>query len=198
MPRSERCFNVLLGLSILSWAFLGIGTAADTRPLFVQLVISALHLCVGVLILLRAPIAQNGSLYSCMAGLPALLVSGWALRSAPPAWAPLAQLVFLLGGSLAITSFLYLGRNFAILPAIRGTVTHGPFRVIRHPAYLGELGMILSCWLAAPRVPNMVPLLAAIPLVALRILTEEQVLSNSPAYVEYSRNVRWRLIPLVW
>ena len=106
--------------------------------------------------------------------------------------------MFLLGGSLAVISFLYLGRCFAILPAIRGTVTHGPFRVIRHPAYLGELIMVLSCWLAAPRGPNIGPLLVAIPLVALRILTEEQVLSNSAAYVEYSRIVRWRLIPRVW
>ena len=125
-------------------------------------------------------------MYSCLASLPALLVSGWALRCAASLDAA-CPVVFLIGGSLAVISFLYLGHCFAILPAIRGTVTHGPFRVIRHPAYLGELVMILSCWLAAPRGPNIVPLLVAIPLVALRILTEEQVLSNSPAYVEYSR-----------
>lgn len=198
MPRSERCFNLLLGLSILSWAFFGMGVAVATRPFLTQLTISALHLCVGALVLLRAPVVTHGSLKSCLAGVPALLIGGWALRSAPPNWTVVAHLVFLPGGCLAITSFLYLGRCFAILPAVRGIVTGGPFRMVRHPAYLGELIMVLGCWIAAPRLTNAGPLLALIPLVALRIVTEEQVLSRSSAYVAYSRDVRWRLLPLVW
>ena len=42
------------------------------------------------------------------------------------------------------------------------------------------------------------PLAAAIPLVALRILAEERVLSTGAAYLKYASQVRWRLIPLVW
>ncbi len=198
MPRSERFFNVFLGLSILSWAVFGMRTAAETRPFAVQLAISALHICVGTLVLLRAPITGHGSFHGCMASLPALLIGGWALRSVPPTWATFAQLVFLLGACLSVTSFLYLGRCFAILPAIRGTVTRGPFQAVRHPAYMGELIMVLGCWFASPQLLNAGPLLAAMPFVALRILAEEHLLLSNPAYVQYARRVRWRLVPLVW
>ncbi len=198
MPLAERSFNVLLGLSVLSWAFLGLMTTAETRPLVVRAAITALHLLVGTLILMRARVERHGSLNAGLAGVPALLAAGWALRVAPSVWSLPAQLVFLAGACLAIVSFLYLGRCFAILPAVRGTVTRGPYRLVRHPGYLGELLMILGCSIAAWQLSSLAPLAAAIPLVALRILAEERVLSSSAAYVKYADQVRWRLIPLLW
>ncbi len=198
MSRSECCFNLLLGFSVLSWAFLGLATTAQLRPVAIQFVVSALHVCVGILILFRAQVERNGSVNSCLASLPALLIAGWALYCAPPSWNLPAQLVFIAGGILSIVSFLYLGRCFAILPAIRGTVTRGPFRIVRHPAYLGELLMILSCCLAVSGPLMMWPLIVTIPLIALRIVAEERVMAISSAYAHYTCNVRWRLIPLVW
>lgn len=189
---------MLLGLSILSWAFLGVATPTEPRPILVRAVIAALHLQVGTLILLRAKVEQHGSLTSCLASLPSLLIAGWALRVAPTLWTLPAQTIFLAGASLTIVSFLYLGRCFAILPAVRGTVTMGPFRIVRHPAYLGEVLMIGGCCIADPRLLHLAPLIVGLPLVALRILAEERVMSTSPAYVEYTRRVRKRLIPLVW
>jgi len=198
VPPAERSFNVLLGLSVLSWAFLGLTMTAETRPLVVRAAVTALHLLVGTLILIRTRVKRHGSFASCLAGIPAMLTAGWALRVAPSAWPLPAQLVFLAGASLAIVSFIYLGRCFAILPAVRGTVTQGPYRIVRHPGYLGELLMILGCCVAAWRLSHLGPLVAAIPLVALRILAEERVISTSMAYANYASQVRWRLIPLLW
>jgi protein-S-isoprenylcysteine O-methyltransferase Ste14 len=104
----------------------------------------------------------------------------------------------MIGACLAVVSFLCLGRCFAILPAVRGTVTRGPYRIVRHPGYLGELLMILGCCIAGRRLLDLGPLVAAIPMVALRILAEERVLSTSVAYEKYAGQVRWRLIPLLW
>ena len=195
---AERSFNVLLSLSVLSWAILSVVANTETRPPVVRGVIAALHLLVGVLILIRCQVQRQGSLKSCLACIPALVIAGWALQVTPPTWTLPAQLIFVAGGSLAIISFVCLGRCFAILPAIRGTVSKGPYRIVRHPAYLGELLMILACCLAAPRWIHLAPLAAAIPLIALRILAEERVLITSPDYNTYASGVRWRLFPWVW
>jgi protein-S-isoprenylcysteine O-methyltransferase Ste14 len=196
VPPGERFFNALLGLSILSWALLGVTT--ETRPVSVRAVVAALHVLVGTLILFRARVEQQGSLASCLAAIPALATAGWAMSVAPAVWTPTAQVIFATGGCLTIVSFIYLGRCFAILPAIRGTVTRGPFRIVRHPAYLGEVVMILGCCVAAPHWRRLGPLAAALLLVAIRILAEERVMSTSEAYTKYANQVRWRLIPLLW
>jgi len=168
------------------------------RPLLVRGVIALLHVVVGTLILCRTRVAQHGSWASCLAGVPALLTAGWALQAASPSWPLPAQMVFAAGGVLTAVSFLWLGRCFAILPAVRGTITGGPFRIVRHPAYLGEMVMIAACWMTVSGASQIGPLAAAIPFVVLRILAEERVLLTSAAYAEYVQQVRWRLIPLLW
>jgi protein-S-isoprenylcysteine O-methyltransferase Ste14 len=185
-------------MSILSWAFLGLSTANQLRPIPIQAMVSLLNLCVGTLILRRRQVETNGSVYACVASFPALFLGGWALSMIPLSWPVLAQGLFLGGGGLAVVSFVYLGRSFAILPAYRGTVTRGPYRLVRHPAYLGELLMISGCCLAAPGWTSCWPLLISLPLVALRITAEERVLTANAAYRDYSQEVRWRLVPRVW
>ena len=164
----------------------------------VRALIATLHLLVGTLVLFRARIERHGSWASCLVSVPSILIAGWAVRVAPKLWTVPALSVFLVGACLTIVSFLYLGRSFAILPAVRGTVTTGPFRIVRHPAYLGEVLMICGCCIADPRLPHLGPLAAGLPLVAFRILAEERVMSTSAAYVEYKNQVRKRLIPLFW
>lgn len=186
---------------MLSWALLGLFHGEQGVDIsLVRLTITTLHVCVALLILLRGPLHVGASMPSVLSCLPALLVSGWALSIAKhvDSWPWHSQGVFVAGGALTIVTFLSLGRSFAVLPALRVLVTKGAFRVVRHPAYLGELLMILGCVLASDSSYALVPLLAAIPFVAMRILEEEKILSIDSSYATYRRGVPWRLIPRVW
>lgn len=105
-------------------------------------------------------------------------------------------IVGLTGYGLVLWSLLALGRSFGIAPADRGLVTHGPYRYIRHPMYLGELILRAALVVTLPQ-----PLLAGALLVALviiqitRAFREERIIDT---YSTYSSQVRYRLIPGVW
>lgn len=200
----ERVFDVLLGVSVLSWAALGLWHAEPAdRWTAVRVTIACLHVGVGLLILFRARAVAQGSFGAMAAALPALLISGWALRSAasPGAWAIGPGVAFVIGGAWAMWSLAALGRCFAILPSLRGVVVRGPYRVMRHPAYVGELVMIAACaWSAWSTLAwwAILPPIAAVAFVALRIVAEERVLAADDRYTAYASRVRWRLIPGVW
>ena len=102
------------------------------------------------------------------------------------------------GTSLTVVSVFSLGRSFAILPAVRTIVVGGPYRFVRHPIYLGELTMILACFVANKNLFSLFVFVTAIALVAIRIVVEERLLVCRPEYVTYHRSVKWRLIPRIW
>jgi protein-S-isoprenylcysteine O-methyltransferase Ste14 len=107
-------------------------------------------------------------------------------------------LVFVVGASLTIYTFVAMGDSFAVLPARRSVVTDGPYRIVRHPAYAGELLMIGACALSNPTLASASILVLALPLIGLRIRSEEALLSTSEAYRRYRGEVRHRMIPCLW
>jgi protein-S-isoprenylcysteine O-methyltransferase Ste14 len=77
----------------------------------------------------------------------------------------------------------------------RGIVGYGPYRVVRHPAYISKN---LAWWLTI--IPVLSP--AAVLSMAvwssiyfMRAITEERHLSADPDYLAYCQNVRYRFIP---
>ncbi len=75
----------------------------------------------------------------------------------------------------------------------------GPYRLIRHPAYLGailfELAVpfVLSSWWA------MLPSALSVLLLTLRTALEDRTLQvELPGYSDFSQQTRFRLIPGVW
>jgi protein-S-isoprenylcysteine O-methyltransferase Ste14 len=107
----------------------------------------------------------------------------------------LGRVMGISGLALALWSMLALGRRFGIAPADRGLVTAGPYRLVRHPMYLGELLSVLGALIGNVSLPNglIVGLLAAS--LAWRILAEERILTG---YGEYKSATAWRLLPGVW
>lgn len=93
---------------------------------------------------------------------------------------------------------LALGVRFSNL-SNKGIVAHGPYRWVRHPAYVCKNA---AWWLE--KLPtmadfhNVLPLLAWNAVYVLRGLTEERHLRADPAYRAYCERVRYRFIPGVW
>ena len=109
-----------------------------------------------------------------------------------------AQAVFVIGGLGTTLGLVWLGKSFAVFPALRTIVTSGPFKLIRHPIYFSELLMIVGCCLAMTSTWRWPILAFAIATIVLRIVWEERVLSNSQQYLDFCKSVRWRLIPGIW
>lgn len=201
MKLSERVANVVLAASVFSWAVLGLIYAEEPdRFSLVRLTLSCIHVCVAFLLIRREPLLRDCSWRSILVCLPVFLVGGGAFKMSAPlgAWPISAEAVWLLGTVLVVFSLLSLGKSFAVFPAIRGIRDRGPYRYLRHPAYLGELIMLAACCRARPTMATMAAVATAVPLLALRIIAEEKLLMSHPAYECYARRVRWRLVPGVW
>ena len=104
--------------------------------------------------------------------------------------------VGLVGYVLALWSLLALGTSFGLGPADRGLIQTGPYRLVRHPMYLGELLFRAAVGFMAPnRLTALLLVLALLVLQCMRIVREEQIIGG---YAGYQKLVRWRLLPGVW
>ena len=199
--RLARVADLAIGLSVLSWGVTGLWRAApDERLCPARITLTALHLVVGALVLLRRPLVVRATLLELAAGVPSFLAGGVAMSLAQPltAWPRLAEVLFVVGGAGVIASLVSLGRCFAILPGARGVVARGPYRLVRHPAYLCELVMLGGAAVAVGAPLGPAVLAAAALLMALRIAAEERPLRRLDAYRDYAARVRWRLVPHLW
>lgn len=102
----------------------------------------------------------------------------------------------LLGYTLVFWSLISLADRFGIAPADRGLVWRGPYRIVRHPMYLGELILRAALVTASTQVLLAIGLLTALVVIQiLRALREEHIING---YDTYARQVPYRLVPGVW
>jgi protein-S-isoprenylcysteine O-methyltransferase Ste14 len=107
-----------------------------------------------------------------------------------------SSVVVIVGTLFTIWSLVTLGRCFGLFPEVRGLVLRGPYRLVRHPVYLGELVSALGLLVVKPH-----PLIVAVfaLFVALqygRTIYEERALAAAfpDDYPAYARRVP-RLVP---
>ena len=192
MRRSSRIFN-LLALSF--WLFMA-GLRLAQAWEFKSPLALLLTLQTGLVAYwltgrhgerVEAPFYQKAA-----AWLSALLPLALQVQGAP-GWE--AAGISLAGLALAVWSLSSLGSSFGIAPADRGLVQRGPYRLLRHPMYAGELlallGAVWGCW-SAWNAAIWAVLLAT---VWKRIFWEERLLGG---YADYASQVRWRLLPGLW
>jgi protein-S-isoprenylcysteine O-methyltransferase Ste14 len=106
--------------------------------------------------------------------------------------------VSVAGLTLVIAGKLSLGRSFGLMPANRGIVSTGLYRLVRHPIYLGYLITHYAFVAANPTIWNVVLLVAADLALMARAVCEERTLARDPEYRAYQQMVRWRVVPGVF
>lgn len=96
---------------------------------------------------------------------------------------------------VVIAGKLSLGRSFGLMPANRGIVSTGLYRLVRHPIYLGYLVSHLAFVLANPTQWNLLLLATADVALLGRAVREEATLARDEEYRKYRHLVRWRVVP---
>jgi protein-S-isoprenylcysteine O-methyltransferase Ste14 len=143
-----------------------------------------------------SPLAMAATLYACFFFV---LLSLDGTRRLAPEW--VAASLQLAGMAWQLASKATLGRCFGLLPAARGLVTSGPYRVVRHPIYLGYLVSHIGFLLGNFSWLNLAILVLLYLAQAWRMLREEAMLASGDQKVAYSRycaTVRYRLVPFVY
>jgi len=116
----------------------------------------------------------------------------------------LIGLALIFAGSMLGTWAMLANRFFSSLVRIqtdRGhtVVSGGPYRLIRHPGYAGNV----LAWMATPvffaSIWAAVPAVLAIIVTIVRTALEDRTLrAELPGYLDYTRAVRRRLLPGIW
>lgn len=104
----------------------------------------------------------------------------------------------MIGISLQIWAKYTIGRSFGLLPANRGVVVSGPYRIVRHPMYLGYFISHVGFLLCTFSFYNLMLYVVLYVLVIYRLMKEEELLMHDPLYRDYATKVRYRWIPFLF
>lgn len=126
-------------------------------------------------------IAWTSALLPMALRIEAVSPVGWVLSVAGLLW--------------VLWSMVTLGKSFGIAPADRGLVFTGPYRLVRHPMYAGELFSVLGSLLGNWNPWNGLLVLMLLISLIWRIQAEECLLFG---YASYKKSTPWRLCPGLW
>lgn len=137
-----------------------------------------------------------------------LVVAGLDQRfqwSAPmPGWIKLLGAILFIAGYVLVLWAMYANKYFSQVVRIqteRGhqAVTEGPYRLVRHPGYLGMTISFLGAVLILDSWYGLICLALYLILILLRTRLEDRtLLQELPGYAEYVLQTRFRLVPGIW
>lgn len=187
------------------WLFMGI--------LFVPM------LMLGVVLLIKAPAllekrlnakekrrAQKGvTSLSAVMFLAGFIVAGLDHRygwSRVPLWGVIAAAVVLVAAYALYAEVMrenaYLSRTIEVQQGQR-VVDTGLYGVVRHPMYAVTLWLFLAIPVVLGSLWAVLCFVPYVPAIVLRILDEEKLLTAElTGYADYTKKVKYRLIPLIW
>jgi protein-S-isoprenylcysteine O-methyltransferase Ste14 len=184
-------------LGALFWAgLLGLRLRVAMGGDYVSLLLAAQAGLVLVLLMTRKAAGKDASMgWRVLAWgsalLPLTLMGGG--KHLIPVWA--SGFAASLGLTFSLWALWTLRRSFGIAPADRGLIKGGPYWIVRHPAYAGELVSVCAFVLGSFFAVNIVIVVVLIVSLILRIFQEERVIRG---YSDYAGDVRWRLVPGLW
>ena len=192
--------NVLLfSVTLAELTFLLLQTPTFT---FVDWIYVSQHLLILVIAFTRRqPVAKDYSLPTSIAvvvsyAYPYAQVALLQRMPGNEGWPTGGFVLVTIAAFLSVASLLTLRRSFGIRPALRGLVTTGPYRLVRHPIYLSyaiaDVGYNLQEW----NVGTVLLTLAGWASLFYRIRAEERVLSVDPGWRAYVAAVPHRVLPL--
>jgi len=198
----SKSFDFLLAASAGWWSLQTLWRMASAGITFAGVLVAAIHALVAWAFITRYPPRNLVASHDFVAALPSLAISGMVsqLAGPPSVWPWFCQALFTCGALITVISICHLGQSFAVLPHDRPLVTSGAYRYIRHPIYLGETLMLLSCCTTQTKCGALPLMILSLTAIAIRINVEESklLLSNSQSFNDYTSQVRWRLVPFVW
>jgi len=146
----------------------------------------------------RRPAREPIAFVSCALAIGAILAFAEPHRGTPDAAILTGDVIAVAACTWLLASVLALGKCFGVLPEARGLVTSGPYRLVRHPVYLGEIGACTGLAVAAPTLANAAILALFVAAQAVRMRLEERALERAFAeYADYRARTP-RLIPRFW
>ncbi len=107
------------------------------------------------------------------------------------------RILILILLSIYVSATFALGTKCSNLTN-RGIVSHGPYKFIRHPAYISKN---LAWWLTiipVASIPAILSMSAWSFIYHMRSVTEERHLSKDMDYVEYKKKVKWKYVPGIY
>lgn len=213
---SKAIFGVILFLSAgtikwtMAWVFLGIYLAFD---LATALLVAPRH---PDLLSERTKLGANVTawdkilvrLAAAYGPFSVWIVSGlqhryqW-LPQVPAVWQWIAAGVTVLGFALvawAMWANAFFATTARLQPERGQTVAKGgPYRIIRHPGYLGAGIFNLATPVMLGSAWGLIPGVITTVLFIIRTAMEDQWLQAELAgYAEFTRETRWKLLPGVW
>lgn len=114
------------------------------------------------------------------------------------------SLILVILGGLLGTSSMASNKFFSATVRIQSdryhkVITRGPYRFIRHPGYAGGITSILMTPIALGSWFGLIPGVLISCGYVLRTLLEDKVLQEElDGYRDYTRKVRYRLVPWIW
>lgn len=204
-PRSERmlrfCIDIgerIFLLLLFATFLVALSKSIEIRPYNILVLIA--EALTALLIIIRRPAravtlrSQDWLIAFLGTALPMYVRAGGT-----PLLPPVIGTALMFSGLLlAIFAQATLRRSFGLVAANRGPVAAGPYRLIRHPMYAGYIIIFVGFFLNNPLLQNLVVYTVTIVLQVMRILAEEKVLRNDPAYGAYAGRVRYRLLPALF
>jgi protein-S-isoprenylcysteine O-methyltransferase Ste14 len=118
-----------------------------------------------------------------------------------PLWLIVLGFILILFGYAFAVWALVENRFFSSVVRIQADRGHvvcdsGPYRIVRHPGYAGNILPLLGIVLALGSVWTIIPAVVALMIAVIRTALEDRTLREElPGYPEYTRRVRYRLIP---